>query len=81
VNIFITSHFIVMTMCLIVYLLYGVLGKAEITPFQFLIILGIAIVPVLNVVFTFWCIVYLVYSLFCNMKTSILSINKKAFYK
>lgn len=80
-NIFITSHFIVASMCLIVYLLYGALGKAEITPFQFLIILGISIVPVLNVVFTLWCISYLVYSLLCQVMMNISNINKKAFHQ
>lgn len=77
-NPLITAHFIVTAMCLMVYMFYGAFGKAEITPFTFLIVLGIALIPVLNIIYTIWCTSYLVYSLLQDLMQSLDLVKKKA---
>lgn len=78
-NIYVIAHFILAVMCLTSYLCYGVFDKSEITLFQTAIVIGIALTPVLNVVFTLWCIIYLIHSLLGDLKGSISEVNKKAF--
>lgn len=75
-NSYVIAHFIVAFMCFSSYLFYGVFDKSEITIFQLVMVLGIALTPGLNVAFTLWCIIYLMHSLLQDLVSKTSEIDK-----
>ncbi len=78
-NIYVIAHLIITFMCLVSYLMYGVTGRTEVTLFRILLVLGVGLVPIVNVFYTLWCVIYIIYEIFMDFKNKILEINKKAF--
>ena len=73
------THFAIAFMCMVTYLTYGVVFNMGTTPFRIVLVTGISLMPVLNLVFTVWCGIYLIKNIFSNVIYKTFGIKEKVF--